>query len=223
MALFGKKKEVKVDYSSLPEEMKPHLDIRKDVTSQQNTQAAPHFTQQPQMDLPTQETSYDYSQDLLNMSTDVSAQYPQYPQPAPVVAKPQMQRPVQQMQPVHQAPEEKMQPQEKPTFAPLFVKIDRYKNILKSMSELKTTLSLMRNSFAVLDQMEQLKVENMKLISNALDKVEKKLIALDAEFLRPSGFHDEMNEQYETESLQGVVSDLQSQIQQLKNEMQRTQ
>jgi len=217
MALFGRKKEEQVDYSNLPEEMKPHLALKQTPPVQQQPQM-----QQTQPQVEMQEPQFDYATDLLKMGSEqTNVPYPQFEQPqasAPVAKTLPMPKQVVQMP---QMREEKIP--EKATFAPLFVKIDRYRNILKSLGELKTTLSLMRNSFAVLDQMEQLKIENMKLIMNALDKVEKKLIALDAEFLRPSGFHDEMSEQYEAESLQGVVSDLQSQIQQLKSEINRTQ
>jgi hypothetical protein len=69
--------------------------------------------------------------------------------------------------------------------------------------------------------MEKIKSDNLNLISNAMDKVEKKLVVLDAEFLRPSGFQDEMSDTYEMESLQGVISDLRTQIEELKNDMQQ--
>ena len=109
------------------------------------------------------------------------------------------------------------------SFAPVFVKLDKYSNILKSLSELKTTLTVMKNSLITLNQLDQVRNENMNLIMNALDKVEKKLIALDAEFLRPSNLQESPVDTSEAESLQGVISELHSQIQQLKGEMQQVQ
>lgn len=110
---------------------------------------------------------------------------------------------------------------EKQSFAPLFVKIDRYRNILRSLAELKTTLTLAKSALSTLDQMEKIKYDNLNLLAVAMNKIEKKLTALDSEFLRPTGFQEETNDIGEVENLQGVISDLQSQIQELKNEMQQ--
>jgi hypothetical protein len=154
-------------------------------------------------------------------------QPPAQPVQPPQTAVPKMQsiQPVVYKQPVqpvvYQQTVQPMQPQGQQGFAPLFVKIDRYRNILRSLSELKTTLALAKNAFGMLEQMEKIKSDNLNLISNAMDKIEKKLAALDAEFLRPSGFQDERSNAYEMESLQGVISDVRTQIEQLKNEMQQ--
>jgi len=192
MAIFGKKNEVKVSEAEIPEELKPHLELRQ---HKEQTFASP--------------------QDLMQFK--VEPQKPVYSQPT--VHHIQM-TPAQE--PVHQ-PSPEPAKQEKTGFAPLFVKIDRYRNILKSLAEIKTTLALMKNAFVMLGEIDKIEDENMNVIANALDKIEKKMSALDAEFLRPSGFEDEMSETYEVESIQGVISDLHSQIRHLKNEIQQVQ
>jgi len=110
---------------------------------------------------------------------------------------------------------------EKVSFAPLFVKLDKYKQILNALVELKTTIAAIKNSFSVLNELERLKMESLKMIQASVDKMDKRLVALDSEFLRPSGFHEEMPaEMYNSESIGGVINDLRSQIEQLRAEIQ---
>jgi len=120
-------------------------------------------------------------------------------------------------------PEEKHEEQqkEKTTFAPLFVKIDRYKHILDTLTELKTTIVTIKNAFVVLNELESLKDDSFKSIQNAIDKMDKRLIALDSEFLRPTGFHEEFPpEMYSRENLEGVLEDLKTQVEELRSQMQ---
>ncbi len=132
--------------------------------------------------------------------------------------------PVQPIQPVRTqieqprevAPEVK---EERPAFAPVFVKLDRYKQILGSMNYLKTTLMIVKNSLSVLDEMDKLRSDNLAVVKDALDKVEKKILTLDSEFLRPSGFHEEMPQLHDVASLSVTIDDLKGQIEQLKSEL----
>ena len=112
---------------------------------------------------------------------------------------------------------------EKPSFAPLFVKLDKYKQILNTLVELKTSIAAIKNSFNVLNELQKLEMESMKMIQTSVEKMDKRLVALDSEFLRPSGFHEEMPpELYSPDSLGGVINDLRGQIEQLRTEIQQT-
>jgi len=117
--------------------------------------------------------------------------------------------------------EEKIPEPEKPTSAPLFIKLDKYRKILDSLTELKTALEAIKNAFATLNELEKLKAESLKAIENAVEKVGKKTIALDSEFLRPSGYQEEVpSELFTTESLGLTITDLRSHIEQIKSELQ---
>jgi hypothetical protein len=207
MAFFGKKKEVKLEDIPSPEELKPHLELRKDEESQ--------FTSPEDFAKMTiEQINPNYAQPQpITQTVQPETQMPQMKEASQVIAQPATQMPQVSMHPT----------QEKSGFAPLFVKIDRYRNILKSLGELKTMLALMKNAFVMLDRIDKIEDENMNLILNSLDKIEKKLIALDSEFLRPSGFEDETSDMYEFENVQGVISDLHSQIQKLKGDMEQVQ
>ena len=114
-----------------------------------------------------------------------------------------------------------IQEPERPAFAPLFVKLDRYNKILSSLSELKTTLVAIKNAFVLLNEVERLRQESLMVIENAIQSIDKKLIALDSEFLKPASYRGEAPvEIHTTEGLEGSLTDLRSRIEKLKSELQ---
>lgn len=119
--------------------------------------------------------------------------------------------------PLPEKPREEVK-EERPAFAPLFVKLDRYRQILMLLSELKTTIAAIKNTFTVLNELKKIEDESTKLLQKAVDKVDKKLVALDTQFLRPSGFEEEFPT--EAEELGDVLSSLKSEVEQLKSELQ---
>lgn len=192
MGIFGRKKEVKVENIPQTKVAQPVVEARQEYSESQFT------TPEDLMKFNSAHLSAKLDQPVAVQSMETVKPADQMPQ----LSMPNVQ-------------------QEKQSFAPLFVKIDRYRNILRSLSELKTTLALAKSALSTLDQMERIEYDNLNLLAGAMNKIEKKLMALDSEFLRPAGFQEETNDIGEVESLQGVISDLQSQIEELKNEMQQ--
>ncbi|MEM7821626.1 MAG: hypothetical protein QXX38_02330 [Candidatus Aenigmatarchaeota archaeon] len=109
---------------------------------------------------------------------------------------------------------------EKPTFAPLFVKLERYKQILDMLAEIKTTISTIRTLISLLNEVDRVRKESFEVVGNAVEKLEKKLIALDSEFLRPKEFKEESTiETHGTEGLESVISNLKNEVDQLRAEL----
>lgn len=124
--------------------------------------------------------------------------------------------PVEQQEPV---PEVKEKPVG-PGFAPLFVKIDRYKVVLDFITSLKNTIFTLKSVLEVQKQIEELKNENKDLLASAIDKIDKQIQSLDTALLRPKGFEEVAPPPvYETGELDGVIGDLKRQIEGLKSEL----
>jgi hypothetical protein len=110
---------------------------------------------------------------------------------------------------------------EKPTFAPLFVKIDRYRQILNSVGSLKTANMIIKNSLMTLRELDKARDETFKLIQDGIDKMEKRLNSLDQELIRPSGFCDmaEKPEYQDIETIGATIAGLKGEIEQLRTEL----
>ncbi len=117
-------------------------------------------------------------------------------------------------------------PKEK--FAPLFVKVEKYRQLLDSMEDLKRLMATIKSALITLNEIGRYREENLKLLETTLQKIESKLISVDSEFLRPPGYVEQMKVPVEevkeaaiiTESLEGTLSEIQNQIQHIKSELQ---
>jgi hypothetical protein len=121
----------------------------------------------------------------------------------------------------------KIEEGEKPSFAPLFIKIDRYRQILSAVGHLKTTMIMIKNSLITLSELDKARDETFKLVQDAIEKLEGRLNSLDQELVRPSGFHDkttpydatEKPQYQDVETIEATIADLKGQIEQLKTEL----
>lgn len=121
-------------------------------------------------------------------------------------------------QPWEQEPQHEMA---QPAYAPLFVKIDRYRNILTSLGSIKTAMVLIKNSFGALNELEKARQQTMGLIRDALERVEKKMSSLDNELVRPTGYQTQAppEDYQDVHAVDATIADLKGQIQQLKSEL----
>ncbi len=117
------------------------------------------------------------------------------PEQCPVCAKKMM--PMEEMPPMPSAPfphevveiEDRMNfgSESRPRFAPLFVKVDRYKEIIEDMNALKGVLSNTIELIEVRKGIEQLKADTDAVIDQHLESLSHFLSELDKEFVRPPG------------------------------------
>ncbi len=131
-----------------------------------------------------------------------------------------------EQKPVEQKKEEvrhkEVKEPERPSFAPLFVKIDRYRQILNAIGYLKTTMIMIKNSLMTLNELDKARDETFKLIQDAVEKLEGRLSILDQELIRPTGYHEiaEKPEYQDVETVEATIADLKGQIEQLRVELQ---
>ncbi len=117
---------------------------------------------------------------------------------------------------------EKHRDSDKVTVAPLFVKMDKYRQILTTIGNLKTALMIVNNSLSTLHQIEKVRDQTFDIITDIANKMDDKLIELDNNLLRPAGYKgmdESLEEQQDIRGIEATVADLQGQISQLKNEL----
>ncbi len=109
----------------------------------------------------------------------------------------------------------------RPTFAPLFVKLTRFREILSTLKYLKTSVNSIKRQLSILNKLEKLKEENLKLLNSEIKKLSDQLRKLDSEFTRPSGYVEGIPEMQmqDVESLESTIVDLKEQIEDLKSEV----
>jgi len=127
------------------------------------------------------------------------------PQPAPRAA-----------QPVDEAVSHALRASE---FAPLFVKIDRYKEILEKLEEIKVALHGMTDVMVLLNEVEHIRDSTIKALRQATTDLTDALIALDGEFVRPEEAEISIQKSKERTRVEQYVGDLQTELQSLKKEL----
>ncbi len=117
--------------------------------------------------------------------------------------------------------EQKLQPQPKPVPAPIFIKLDRYKNILGSLTEIRKGLEAIRNIFSYVSELEKMKSESFKMLHDMMAKIDKKLAHLDSEFLKPPGFESEVSPEvaFEPSNLEGIIDNMRNKIDDLRSQI----
>jgi chromosome segregation ATPase len=135
--------------------------------------------------------------------------------------------PIEELKEITEKIEEKPKPEikeevveEKIVGPPLFIKLERYHKILRHINELRRTLFMTKSTISTLSEIEKLREDNLKLLKRAIEGIDSKLAELDKEFLRPR----ELPEGYpevatEVKGIESVISDLRSQLQSLKEEL----
>jgi len=224
MALFGRKKEeVKKEYEDI-QQIKEAIEP-SDMPSVPKLEA-PSVTEQWLKEVQSASSS-DQSRQMNEWATQqiMSGQVPKVETfQTQNVMKTGVTTAVMQKSPISEIPES----------VPLFIKLDRYKNILHTISDLKQTVTKVKNAFEMFSEMERVKAQNLRVLEAAVQKVEARLGDLDSEFLRPAGMKEKEVERPQEfsvaeevqngsngndEGLHGMISDLRVQISKLKEEL----
>lgn len=108
-------------------------------------------------------------------------------------------------------------------FAPLFVRVGKYKEVLETLEDLDSYLQAMSRLFGLVEELEKVRVMNIavlkKMYKNALETSAK----LSSGLLKPRGMHLEGRTETRTElgRLDDVISDLNKELSALKVEVEK--
>ena len=108
--------------------------------------------------------------------------------------------------------------------APLFVKVDKYKEILITVNELKLFLSGVKQLFTVFNEIEAIRSDTLNILRANMQRMEKSLTEMDNNLLRPQGMsmHGLGITHTETNYMEDTLTELQRQLAELKRDIQGT-
>lgn len=104
-------------------------------------------------------------------------------------------------------------------FAPLFVKIDQYRQVLQNLEEVKNTLQSLRDLFSLMQELDQIKSQGMKELRQGISNLAQTLISMDEKFIRPAGT-EEMIKEPES-GVSETVQQLQNELKSVRQELDR--
>ena len=118
-------------------------------------------------------------------------------------------------------PETAPKPVEPPPIreAPLFIKVDRYKEMLSYFGALKNDIETLKQLGNVLNSTQEMFLETNNAITATLEKTNKIIEALDAEMGRPQGLNIDMGIEAKRAEMKVSLNELKAQLDKLKSEV----
>jgi len=106
--------------------------------------------------------------------------------------------------------------------APLFVKISKYKEIIDLIYEMKTFNASLKQMFVVMNEADSVRGDVLKIMRATVNRLDKALAEIDAEFVRPEGIDLEKVTYAESEVryVEKSLTELQRQLAVLKKDLQ---
>ncbi|MCS7135237.1 MAG: hypothetical protein NZ893_02255, partial [Candidatus Aenigmarchaeota archaeon] len=99
---------------------------------------------------------------------------------------------------------------------PLFVKLERYKDILGILNDMKSIIFFVKNAITVQKQIEVLIEENKKLLAESIAKMDEKIMILEKELIRPGLHETRVEVKEEKKDLDKTLEEIKQQIESLK-------
>jgi|SRR3989344_3790120 len=111
-------------------------------------------------------------------------------------------------------------PTHKDPGAPLFVKVEKYRDLISSVNELKLYLGATRQVFALFNDLEAVRAESLNVLRATVQRLERTITEIDSELLRPRGISMQTEEVAEVNHIENSLGDLHKQLMDLKRELQ---
>ncbi len=112
---------------------------------------------------------------------------------------------------------------------PIFIKVDKYSDIIKNIRDLKSHILNLRDALDVLDDMQKEIMNGIDLAHKTLDELNMIISNLDSFFMRPQGIEHHMEEEIpepgrmSPDEVEGYMTDVQTQLQKLRSQLKAIQ
>ena len=106
--------------------------------------------------------------------------------------------------------------------APLFVKVERYREVLRDVHEMKLYVSGIKQLLDLMHDIETIRIDAWKIMRATIQRIDKTLVEVDSELLRPKGsiMSEIATGDAEAKHMEGSLAELQRQLAELKRELQ---
>ena len=108
--------------------------------------------------------------------------------------------------------------EEAPKMAPLFIRVDRYKDILANLNEIKDSINHLKNMLNIRKEIHRVNFETDDRLEKAIHKISSTTNNFSNEFVRLRGVKDYMKEPAK-EAEDGTISKLSEEVLRLKQEL----
>ena len=116
------------------------------------------------------------------------------------------------------SPEPTFQEVKRDISAPLFVKVEKYREIISGVQEMKIFISGVRQLFNILNDLESVRGDAIKIMRATLQRLEKGVLEIDTELLRPRGLLAEARGE-EASHIESSLEELQKNLADLRREL----
>ena len=113
---------------------------------------------------------------------------------------------------------------EKPNFAPLFIKLDRYKEVLDLIESLKMNLKDLHNIVSVKKEIDEIKKRADSILEGNISVLSNIIKSIDSELVKPSAINRPgiiASTHVEKEEMNSSISQLQEELNALRHKLQK--
>jgi len=104
-------------------------------------------------------------------------------------------------------------------YAPLFVKVDKYREIVASVREVQSFVSSIKHIFSLLNEAENARNKALDMLKSSVNRLERGISWVDKSLLRPVGFKELPHGELEVRHIEESLSELQRELHSLRREM----
>ena len=103
--------------------------------------------------------------------------------------------------------------------APLFVKVEKYREVLGHLGEIKTFIGGIKQIFVLQDELDDIRTDALRMLRSSIQRLERSIAEVDAELLRPVGLESFPHGEVEMKHIEESLTRLQSQLSGLRKEL----
>ncbi|MFP4116558.1 MAG: hypothetical protein ACLFQ8_00685 [Candidatus Aenigmatarchaeota archaeon] len=104
-------------------------------------------------------------------------------------------------------------------FAPLFVKIDKYNEVLQDLESVRSSLADLKQLFELMNEVDNIKRRGMKELREGMANLANTLVSMDEKFIRPEGSEEIISEP--ESGVSKTVQDLQGELRNIRDSLDR--